>query len=171
MAAKEDSYVAWIRFVGTRGGAEKVLELCDSDSPGAFKVYREAFAGLLRAPKPFADRCFCPPDVCNAPTIGGRQMPCLRDATQQQQATTELESRLREIEKKHATTGWDRVDTSIYIPELITIIRGKASNTALEDVAREILLICSGEAQVSVDDTDALKVIAAKLRAALPEKK
>jgi hypothetical protein len=34
----EDEYIAWMRWAGDTN--HRHLALCDSDSPGAFKVYR-----------------------------------------------------------------------------------------------------------------------------------
>jgi hypothetical protein len=35
-----DDHVAWLRSVGNTDDPHRHLQLCDSDSPGAFKVYR-----------------------------------------------------------------------------------------------------------------------------------
>ena len=36
----EDRYVAWVRFNTHDGRSATTLHLCDSDAPGAFRVYR-----------------------------------------------------------------------------------------------------------------------------------
>jgi hypothetical protein len=36
----EDRYVAWVRYNNHDGRSATTLHLCDSDAPGAFRVYR-----------------------------------------------------------------------------------------------------------------------------------
>lgn len=49
LAEREDDYVAWCRFTGNNGP----IVTCDSDAPGAFRVYRHpAQAQREEAPKP-----------------------------------------------------------------------------------------------------------------------
>ena len=36
----DDDYVAWLCFVGATDDPHRHLKLCDSDTPGAFRVYR-----------------------------------------------------------------------------------------------------------------------------------
>jgi hypothetical protein len=36
----DDDYVAWLCFVGATDDPRRHLKLCDSDTPGAFRVYR-----------------------------------------------------------------------------------------------------------------------------------
>jgi hypothetical protein len=50
---RSDDYVAWLRYV--HEGERTRIVVCDSDAPGAFKVYRE--------------RHSCPCAWCNGPLL------------------------------------------------------------------------------------------------------
>jgi hypothetical protein len=45
---ESDDYVAWLRTVGATDDLKRHLQICDSDTPGAFKVYRHAASELAR---------------------------------------------------------------------------------------------------------------------------
>jgi hypothetical protein len=40
LQASERAHVAWCRYIHRGDGAPTIIELCDSDDEGAFKVYR-----------------------------------------------------------------------------------------------------------------------------------
>ena len=49
-ARPEENYVAWLRYAGATDDPNRHLVLCDSNSPGAFKVYR--WSAMAAAPLP-----------------------------------------------------------------------------------------------------------------------
>lgn len=46
----EQNYVAWCRYVHRGDDTPTIIELCDSDDDGAFKVYRHQSASVPRMP-------------------------------------------------------------------------------------------------------------------------
>lgn len=87
LVAPAQEHVAWLRYVRAHDRPTRI-QLCDSDTPGAFKVYaaqpHDEAVALLRALEPHLDKLICyasTPDEYEPNAIVARIRAFLKDRT------------------------------------------------------------------------------------------